>query len=232
MAQISPEAAQENGELASRRRSNRPAQAAPELFAALDLGTNSCRMLIADARRRAVPCSRCLREVRPPRHRGWSEADISRAARSADPVGARDLCGEAHAPRGPEHAAGRDRGLPARAQRQPLSFGGRARDRAAARGDPAGRGGAARGDLLRAAGRAQRRAGAGLRHRWRLDRTGLDRPVGGGARAARTGDRQPAHARATTPARRGIVDFISVPLGVATLHERFADVPTTVRASR
>jgi exopolyphosphatase/guanosine-5'-triphosphate,3'-diphosphate pyrophosphatase len=47
MAQISPEAAQEQVALASRRRSNRPAQADPELFAALDLGTNSCRMLIA-----------------------------------------------------------------------------------------------------------------------------------------------------------------------------------------
>lgn len=47
MAQHLTEAAQETAERASRRRSIQPAQAEPELFAALDLGTNSCRMLIA-----------------------------------------------------------------------------------------------------------------------------------------------------------------------------------------
>jgi exopolyphosphatase/guanosine-5'-triphosphate,3'-diphosphate pyrophosphatase len=47
MAQISPEAAQDTLALAPPRHCNRPAQAEPELFAALDLGTNSCRMLIA-----------------------------------------------------------------------------------------------------------------------------------------------------------------------------------------
>jgi exopolyphosphatase/guanosine-5'-triphosphate,3'-diphosphate pyrophosphatase len=47
MAQHSPEAARESIALASRRHGGRPAQAEPELFAALDLGTNSCRMLIA-----------------------------------------------------------------------------------------------------------------------------------------------------------------------------------------
>lgn len=39
--------AQGNVALASRRPSYKPAQAEPELYAALDLGTNSCRMLIA-----------------------------------------------------------------------------------------------------------------------------------------------------------------------------------------
>ncbi len=47
MAQDLPEAAQDSIALASRRRSSLPAQSEPELFAALDLGTNSCRMLIA-----------------------------------------------------------------------------------------------------------------------------------------------------------------------------------------
>ena len=47
MAQDSPEAAQESMGLARLRHSSRPVQAEPELFAALDLGTNSCRMLIA-----------------------------------------------------------------------------------------------------------------------------------------------------------------------------------------
>lgn len=47
MAQISPDPAQDCIALAPRRRPVRPAQADPELYAALDLGTNSCRMLIA-----------------------------------------------------------------------------------------------------------------------------------------------------------------------------------------
>ncbi len=47
MAQDSSEAAQGTIDVAPRRHHSRPAQAAPELFAALDLGTNSCRMLIA-----------------------------------------------------------------------------------------------------------------------------------------------------------------------------------------
>lgn len=47
MAHDLPGAAQENVALAPRRPSSKPAQAEPELYAALDLGTNSCRMLIA-----------------------------------------------------------------------------------------------------------------------------------------------------------------------------------------
>ncbi len=47
MAQVSSETAQDTIALALTRHSSRPAQAEPELFAALDLGTNSCRMLIA-----------------------------------------------------------------------------------------------------------------------------------------------------------------------------------------
>jgi exopolyphosphatase/guanosine-5'-triphosphate,3'-diphosphate pyrophosphatase len=47
MAQDLTEAAQETVTLESSRRSAKPAQPEPELYAALDLGTNSCRMLIA-----------------------------------------------------------------------------------------------------------------------------------------------------------------------------------------
>lgn len=47
MAQEPFDPAQEKYALASRRRACRPAQTEPELYAALDLGTNSCRMLIA-----------------------------------------------------------------------------------------------------------------------------------------------------------------------------------------
>jgi exopolyphosphatase/guanosine-5'-triphosphate,3'-diphosphate pyrophosphatase len=47
MAQDLTGAAQENVGLAKRRRSKEPAQSESELYAALDLGTNSCRMLIA-----------------------------------------------------------------------------------------------------------------------------------------------------------------------------------------
>ena len=47
MAQDVSDAAQETVAPAPRRRSLQPAQSAPELYAALDLGTNSCRMLIA-----------------------------------------------------------------------------------------------------------------------------------------------------------------------------------------
>ena len=47
MAHDLREAARGNASVASTRRSNVPASSAPELYAALDLGTNSCRMLIA-----------------------------------------------------------------------------------------------------------------------------------------------------------------------------------------
>lgn len=47
MAQDLPETAQVSVDRAPRRRGIQPAQSASELFAALDLGTNSCRMLIA-----------------------------------------------------------------------------------------------------------------------------------------------------------------------------------------
>ncbi len=47
MAQDSSETVQDSFALAHRRHCSRPAQAEKELFAALDLGTNSCRMLIA-----------------------------------------------------------------------------------------------------------------------------------------------------------------------------------------
>ena len=47
MAQEVSDPAQDTVALASRRRSLRPAHPDPELYAALDLGTNSCRMLIA-----------------------------------------------------------------------------------------------------------------------------------------------------------------------------------------
>jgi exopolyphosphatase / guanosine-5'-triphosphate,3'-diphosphate pyrophosphatase len=47
MAQERTGSAQDNVALATQRRSYRPAQSGPELYAALDLGTNSCRMLIA-----------------------------------------------------------------------------------------------------------------------------------------------------------------------------------------
>jgi exopolyphosphatase / guanosine-5'-triphosphate,3'-diphosphate pyrophosphatase len=47
MAQIQHDSAQDNFALASIRRNHKPAQTGSELYAALDLGTNSCRMLIA-----------------------------------------------------------------------------------------------------------------------------------------------------------------------------------------
>ncbi|WP_424928228.1 Ppx/GppA phosphatase family protein [Amaricoccus tamworthensis] len=47
MAQNLTDAAQEPDALARKRPVNAPAQTSPELYAALDLGTNSCRMLIA-----------------------------------------------------------------------------------------------------------------------------------------------------------------------------------------
>ena len=47
MAQDLTESAQGNVALVSRRQNYKPARAEPDLYAALDLGTNSCRMLIA-----------------------------------------------------------------------------------------------------------------------------------------------------------------------------------------
>jgi exopolyphosphatase/guanosine-5'-triphosphate,3'-diphosphate pyrophosphatase len=47
MAQDLTEAARVSGASAAERRGGSPAESEPELFAALDLGTNSCRMLIA-----------------------------------------------------------------------------------------------------------------------------------------------------------------------------------------
>ena len=68
--------------------------------------------------------------------------------------------------------------------------------------------------------------GAGLRHRRRLDRAGLDRPQP--RSRPRTAPRRSSNLQMTGggggPGAARIVDFISVPLGVATLHDRYADV--------
>jgi hypothetical protein len=132
------------------KRLSRPERAG--LYAALDLGTNSCRMLIArpngaqfevvDSFSRAVELGIGLETLGAARLRA-DGADGARAAHL--PAQARGAFGDAH-------AAGGDRGVPTGAQRARVHPQDPARDRPQARDHPARGGGAAGGDLLRAAG--------------------------------------------------------------------------------
>ena len=225
MAHDFSESAQDSVALVPRRRGPEPVAPQTELYAALDLGTNSCRMLIAtpevgrfrvvDAFAKSVRLGSGLERT----------GHLSRGAIGRT-LAALEVCAE----KLERYHVKNVRLVATEACRRARNGNhflalARPRDRARARGDPARGGGAAGGDLLRAAGLAGGRAGAGLRHRRRVDRAGLARSRGDRAGAAGAGDREPADEREPRgPEAARIVDFISVPLGVATLHERYADV--------
>jgi exopolyphosphatase / guanosine-5'-triphosphate,3'-diphosphate pyrophosphatase len=155
-----------------------PRRGQAPLYAALDLGTNSCRMLIAQPKGSQFTSSTAF-----PRRcslaRGWRRRAGCRGLDGAHGAGAAHLPEEDRKHGVTPDAAGRDRGLPPRPQRPRLHPPGAARDRPAA------------GDHRRPRKRrgwpsspARRwsdpdRTASGRRHRRRLDRTGLDRPVGG-----------------------------------------------------
>ena len=68
---------------------------------------------------------------------------------------------------------------------------------------------------------------AGRRYRRWIDRAGLDRPVGGAVRKPAEGDHAAAYVGFNAQgegAHARVVDWISVPLGVATLKDQFTDV--------
>ena len=97
MAHDLTEFAQDSVALVPRRRSHEPVAPETDLYAALDLGTNSCRMLIATPDGGRFPRRRRLRQVGAARLRaGAHRASVARGDR-ADAGGARDLRREARA---------------------------------------------------------------------------------------------------------------------------------------
>ena len=224
MAHDLTEFAQECVAFVPRRRDVAPV---PEfdLYAALDLGTNSCRMLIAtpDAGRFRV-VDAFAKSVRL--GSGLERTGHLSSGAIGRTLAALEVCADKLARYQVENV----RLVATEACRRARNGGHflalrRARDRARARGDPPGGGGAARRHLLRPPRLVQRRAGAGLRHRRRIDRARLARSLRiEPARRAQAIVNLEMSARRAARTRARIVDFISVPLGVATLHERYADV--------
>ena len=152
------------------------------MFAALDLGTNNCRLLIA------TPSSRGFRIVDAffPHSAARGGRGRQRAAqRSGDGAGAgraRRLRRQDRAARRDPDPRGGDPGLPRRRQWRGLPRPRGADDRAAPRPDLSAGGGATRrGGLSRPLGQdGEGGAGAGCRRR--LDRAVLGRSDGAGAR--------------------------------------------------
>ena len=171
----------------SRRASRRAAGAT---YAALDLGTNNCRLLVArptgDAFRVIDAFSRIIRLGEGISASGRiSDAAIARAVEALG-----DLPRQDEEPRRHPRAPDRDRGLPRGGERRriprPHRRGGRARARDHR---PRDRGRACR-HRLHAADRSRCRRRDPVRHRRRLVRTGAARPLGAvPARAAAAGDR-------------------------------------------
>jgi exopolyphosphatase/guanosine-5'-triphosphate,3'-diphosphate pyrophosphatase len=205
-----------------------------DLYAALDLGTNSCRMLIAqpkgnqlhvvDSFSKSVQLGQGLEASG-----GSAGVDGARGGR------AQDLPEEAAEAPGGADAPCRDGGLPPRHQRRRVHRPGETRHRAGAGDHRTRGGGAARRRLLRAARLDPDRAASGRRYRRRLDRACLDRPQ------PRAAPRRPKaimrlhqgfdHEETPFP-RAKVVDWISIPLGVATLKDMYATWPTMARVSR
>ena len=146
------------------------------MFAALDLGTNNCRLLIATPSSKGFRIvdafSRIVRLGEGVDESGrLSEAAMDRALERPGRVRRKDRPARRHA-----HPRGGDPGLPRRRQRRRLSRKGCPDHGAAAQPDLAARGGSARGRRLpRSAGsRGQGRPGAGRRRR--IDGAVLGRP--------------------------------------------------------
>jgi exopolyphosphatase / guanosine-5'-triphosphate,3'-diphosphate pyrophosphatase len=204
-----------------------------ELYAALDLGTNSCRMLIAqpkgnqfhvvDSFSKSVQLGQGLE----------SSGRLSRSA-MVRTVQALRICERKLR----KHQVKRMRLVATEACRRATNArdfmaAGPPGDRPRARDHRARGRGAAGRDLLRAARVHADRTASGGRYRRRFDRACLDRPVTRGALGTSARDHAAAAAgftggRGPFPAAR-VVDWISVPLGVATLREQFHDVQRTTR---
>ena len=155
MCQAAPDAAAFVAAHAHRlRRRHRRRCSSPPSYAALDLGTNNCRLLIASADRRRLPRGRQLQPHRPsrrgpgqhrPARRGGDGPGAGRAAR---------LRRQARPPPGAALARRRHRGLPPRRQRRRVPRPGEAETglRLAHHLGPGG--GGARDGILRSAARA------------------------------------------------------------------------------
>ena len=167
------------------------------VYAALDLGTNNCRLLIAcptgDGFRVIDSFSRIIRLGEGISATGRiSDAAIGRAIAALEHLPRQDAGEKRHAA-----AADRDRSLPRGRQCRQFSRSGGGRDRHPARGDrPRDRGDACR-DRLLAAARSARARRHPVRYRRRIDRTGADRTRPG------TAQRRAAHQSLDVdPARR------------------------------
>ena len=104
----------------------------PPAFAALDLGTNNCRLLVGDARGRRLPRGGQLQPHRPARRGAARPPAGCRRRHGPRDRGAARLRRQARPPAGARLAGRRDRGLPARRQRRRLPRPRRGRDRAPA----------------------------------------------------------------------------------------------------
>ena len=128
----------------------RPPAAGTGVYAALDLGTNNCRLLIAcptgDGFRVVNSFSRIIRLGEGISATGCiSEAAIDRAIAALEHLPRQDPVAKGEAP-----AADRNRGLPRRLERRRLSGPGRRRNRHPARSDrPRDRGSAGRASAAR-----------------------------------------------------------------------------------
>ncbi len=225
MAQISPDPAQARIAPASQRRPFRPAPAEPELYAALDLGTNSCRMLIAtpegghfrvlDAFAKSVRLGYGLER----------SGHLSRAAIDRTLV-ALEVCADKLRRHGVQHARLVATEACRRARNGNHFLGLVARETGLTleviRPEEEARLAVISCAPLVAPEKTQVLVfdiGGGSTELVWIDLSGVE-PA---ARARAIVDLQVTGGRGGPGAAR-IVDFISVPLGVATLHDRYADV--------
>ena len=148
----------------------------PMSYAALDLGTNNCRLLIARRSGRRVPRRRCVLADRPARRGARRERRAVRGGDGAHDRGAADLRRQDRSAQGLDRPLCRDRGVPARRQLPRLPGAGARRDRDRDRDHLDRRGGAAGRNRLRAAAAPAFSLCDRVRYRRRLDRDRLAAP--------------------------------------------------------
>ena len=225
MAHDLTESAQDSVALAQRRRGQEAVAPESDLYAALDLGTNSCRMLIATpeaGRFRVVDAF--AKSVRLGVGAGADRASVARGDR-AHGGGARHLRREARALRGDQHVrlVATEACRRARNGNHFLTLVARETGLRLEVIRPEEE---ARLAVISCAPLVSPRpsscwssTSAAARPSW-SGSTCAGSPRENGRRRSSTCNER----RARGPVQARIVDFISVPLGVATLHDRYSDV--------
>ena len=179
-----------------KRRRHRPDPRRPQhTYAAIDLGTNNCRLLVARPQPRRLPRHRRLLAHRPPgRGRARQRPALRGDAIDAHPGGAQRVRRQDAPARRRPRPLHRHRGLPAGRATAPTSWSGCARETGLElEVDRRRRGGPPGGRRLPAADRALGAPCPGVRHRRRLDRDHLAR--GASRRATHGGSRPGSRCR-------------------------------------